>query len=231
MDELSTYFALNDVPAHLSYVIIAVSYYLTNMFWLRVFAVAGLFLEILYFMLTSSDLYAGIAWDLVFIAINLYQIYRLAKDRYGLSLPAGDRMMLKNALVGLNDFQIASIMKASSFVDFESGRRLTREGEPVDALYFLCHGRVCVQIGDDPIAYLSSGSCIGEIAFLTGKPASATVVALGAVRAMALDMLKLNRLCEDNRDVGVVIHRLISSDLAVKVSRANMVVQDAAVAS
>jgi hypothetical protein len=48
---------------------------------------------------------------------------------------------------------------------------------------------------------------------------------------MALDMLKLNRLCEDNRDVGAVIHRLISSDLALKMSRANMTVQEAAVAS
>ena len=231
MDELQTFFAFNDVPGHLSYVIIAVSYYLTNIFWLRVFAVAGLFLEILYFMLTSNDLYAGISWDLIFIAINLFQIYRLAKDRYGLSLSEGDRVLLKKALVGLDDFQIASIMKASSFQDIKSGHQLTRESEAVEALYFLCSGRVCVQIADNPIAYLSGGSFIGEMAFLTGKPASATVVALGEARVMALDMLKLNRLCEDNRDVGAVIHRLISSDLALKISRANMVVQDAAVAS
>jgi hypothetical protein len=42
---------------------------------LRAFAVVGLSLEILYFWLSGGDLRAGIGWDLVFITINLYQLY------------------------------------------------------------------------------------------------------------------------------------------------------------
>ena len=65
----------NHWPGHLSYVLISISYWLTNMFWLRAFAVVGLSLEILYFWLSGGDLRAGIGWDLVFITINLYQLY------------------------------------------------------------------------------------------------------------------------------------------------------------
>ena len=45
MDDLETMFSLNNWPGHLSYVLMAVSYWLTNMFWLRVVAVIGLSLR------------------------------------------------------------------------------------------------------------------------------------------------------------------------------------------
>ena len=85
MDELGTLFSLSNLPGHISYLLIAISYWLTDIFWLRVVAVVGLSLEILYFWHSGGDLRTGMGWDLIFIAINLYQLYRLVKDR--LSLP------------------------------------------------------------------------------------------------------------------------------------------------
>jgi hypothetical protein len=38
----------SDVPGHVSYVLIALSYWMTNVFWVRVIAVVGLVFEILY---------------------------------------------------------------------------------------------------------------------------------------------------------------------------------------
>ena len=61
------------------------------MFWLRLVAVVGLSLEILYFWLSGGDLRTGIGWDLIFIIINLYQIYWLVNDRLSLRLPEADR--------------------------------------------------------------------------------------------------------------------------------------------
>ena len=60
MDDLASLFSLNNWPGHLSYVLIAVSYWLTDMFWLRLVAVVGLTLEILYFILSGGDLRTGI---------------------------------------------------------------------------------------------------------------------------------------------------------------------------
>ena len=37
----------SDVPVHVSYVLIALSYWMTNVFWLRVIAVVGVVFEIL----------------------------------------------------------------------------------------------------------------------------------------------------------------------------------------
>jgi hypothetical protein len=49
MESLATLFSLNNWPGHLSYVIIAISYWLTDIFCLRLVAIVGLSFEILYF--------------------------------------------------------------------------------------------------------------------------------------------------------------------------------------
>ena len=116
MDDLSTLFSLNNWPGHLSYILIAISYWLTDIFWLRVVAVVGLSFEILYFLLSGGDLRTGIGWDLVFILINLYQLYRLAHDRLSLRLPEKERALLRKALVGLDDAQIARLLGAGALL-------------------------------------------------------------------------------------------------------------------
>src|SRR5262249_58604033 len=102
MDDLETIFSLNNWPGHLSYVLIAISYWLTDMLWLRLAAVVGLSLEMLYFQLSGGDLRAGMAWDVIFICINLYQIYRLVKNRPSLPKPEPSSQFVSMALHGLH---------------------------------------------------------------------------------------------------------------------------------
>ncbi len=48
-------FSLTDLTGTLSYAVIALSYMMTRIFWLRVVAVIGLFLQIAYFRLSGGD--------------------------------------------------------------------------------------------------------------------------------------------------------------------------------
>ena len=190
MDDLATLFSLNNWPGHLSYVMIAISYWLTDMFWLRSVAVVGLSLEILYFLLSGGDLRAGIGWDLIFILINLYQLHRLAQERLSLRLPEKDRDLLRRVLTGLDDVQIARLLGAGALCELEAGTTLAEENQPLEKLYFLCAGRVGVSIGGRAVSHLEESNFVGEVAFLTERPASATVIAETPVRVLAFDRAK-----------------------------------------
>src|SRR6476661_1569953 len=48
MDEVATMFSFNNWFGHFSYLLIAISYWLTDIFWLRLVAAVGLSFEILY---------------------------------------------------------------------------------------------------------------------------------------------------------------------------------------
>ena len=93
-------FSLTDLTGTLAYAVIALSYLMTRIFWLRVVAVVGLFLQIAYFRLTGDDTMVGLGWDLIFIAINLVMIFLLVRERASLRLPEKDAPMLRQSFVG-----------------------------------------------------------------------------------------------------------------------------------
>jgi CRP-like cAMP-binding protein len=221
MDELGTLFSLSNLPGHISYVLIAISYWLTDIFWLRVVAVVRLSFEILYFWHSGGDLRTGMGWDLIFIAINLYQLYRLVKDRLSLRLPEADRDLLRSVFTGLDDSQIARLLIAGEFCDFAGGTTLAEENEALERIFFVCSGSARVMIGGREVSHLEKGSFVGEVAFLTDKPATATVIAEGDMRALAFDRGELRRFFDKETEVAGLIYQLLGRELANKIKVSN----------
>ncbi len=209
-----------DALIALSFLLIAVSYFLTSIFWLRVVAVGGLFMEILYFHF-KGGMALAIAGDLVFITINLYQLAWLVRDRLSLRLPEKEGPMLREALAGLDDAQISRLLKAAEWRDYQEGETLTRQDAPVDALYFLCSGRANVEVNGSLLTYLEKGSFIGEIAYLTGNPATATVVIDEPARILVFSKMRMAKVVAADSQINAIIYQLLGRDLAMKMRRTN----------
>ena len=206
---------------HLSYLILALSYWLTNIYWLRVVAVLGSALEIIYFTYTGGDLAVGIGWTVVFILINLFHLVILTKERLSLRLPEADAPLLRESLSGLSDFQIAKLLRAADWKDYVPGDVLTRQDAPVDALYFLCRGRANVEVSGKFVTYLEKGTFIGEIAYLTGNPATATVTVEEPSRVLAFSKMKMARVVASDEQISGIMYQLLGRDLAMKMRRTN----------
>lgn len=185
MDEVATMFSFNNWFGHFSYLLIAISYWLTDIFWLRLVAVVGLSFEILYFWHSGGDLRTGIGWDLIFILINAYQLYRLLRDRLSLRLPEADRDLLRSS------------------------------------------GRVGVSIAGREVSQLERGNFVGEVAFLTEKPATATVIAEGNVRALVFERDKLSQFFQNETEVAGLIYQLLGRELAQKIKVSNQLISPA----
>ena len=218
---MTEFFALNDLTGTLSYAVIAFSYLMTRIFWLRVCAVVGLFLEIAYFRLTGGDLKIGIGWDLVFIGINLYQLLWLVRERARLRLPEKDAPLLREALSGLDDAQIAKLLTAAEWKDTAAGDVLTKQDAAVDSLYFLCSGRASVEVNGSFVTYLEKGSFVGEIAYLTNNLATATVVIDEPGRILAFSKQRMAKVSAADGQISSIIYQLLGRDLANKVRRSN----------
>jgi CRP-like cAMP-binding protein len=211
----------NEMFGHVAYACLALSYILTNIFWLRVTAVIALFLEIFYFHFSGGDLITGIGWSVLFILINIYQIYWLVRERMSLKLPEAEAPLLRAALAGLDDAQISRILKAANWKDSVPGDVLTRQHQPVDALYFLCSGLVNVGVDGHVVARLERGAFVGEIAYLTRSPATATVVVREPSRILAFSRESLAKVVAADSHINGIIHQMLGRDLAMKMARAN----------
>ncbi len=78
------------------------------------------------------------------------------------------------------------LAQAAQFHEVESGSVLIREGQDGEALYVLEEGRVQVVVhqGEERVLLqeLTHGAVFGEVALLTGEPATATVIASEACK-------------------------------------------------
>jgi hypothetical protein len=214
-------FAWADVPGHASYILIAISYYLTNMLWLRIIAVCGLLLEIVYFQMSGGNMATGIGWGMIFILINLYQIYWLERERRKLNQVEDAHLLRKGVFAGITDLQLARLVTVGKWHDFSPGEVLTRKDEPVTHLVLVCTGKANVDVDGHIVAHLHDGAFVGEMAFVTGNPASATVTVDAPTRAFVFDIPALRKLATNDELVAGAIHRVIGRDMAGKIQVRN----------
>ena len=72
-------------------------------------------------------------------------------------------------------------------VRFKSGETIFREGELVEAIYFVVKGRVAVERNGNRIREVGEKEAVGIVAALDQEPAVHTVIALEPVHALKLD--------------------------------------------
>lgn len=218
---MAEFFRMEELPGHVSYLLIAISYLLTNIAWLRVVAVIGLFFEILYFRLSGGDLKTGIFWDIIFIAINIYQLYWLARERYLYSIPEPDRTFFKSSMPGLAQHQVQRLMSAGRMLTLAPSALLAEEGGHLTNLFFICNGEAKVSFAGRPIAIIGRSTFVGEAVFLTGGTPTATVVAETELRVLSFDSTKLRALLSRDSEISHSFYEILGRDLAIKIRASN----------
>jgi CRP-like cAMP-binding protein len=98
---------------------------------------------------------------------------------------------------------------------------LTTENTNLEKIFFICTGSTSVTIGGREVSNLGKGNFVGEVAFLTGQPATATVVAQNDVRALVFEKERLNLFFRNETEVAGLIYQLLGRELAHKMKRSN----------
>jgi CRP-like cAMP-binding protein len=87
---------------------------------------------------------------------------------------------------GCSDTELAYVAKRAREVSFDDGATLLYEGETGDEFFLLVEGGADVVADGRTIAHVRAGDYCGEIALLEQINRTASVVAVGPVRALVL---------------------------------------------
>lgn len=87
---------------------------------------------------------------------------------------------------GLDKQSLDRMSEIANYRHVMRGEYLIREGDPVEDLYIVLKGRFVVLVGTSPIAEVSMGEPIGELAFFAGGTRTASVVAARNSSVMCL---------------------------------------------
>jgi CRP/FNR family transcriptional regulator, cyclic AMP receptor protein len=94
--------------------------------------------------------------------------------------------------------QIASI---ADEIDLEEGKELTHEGAAGREFFVLLEGSAEVKQDGETINTLGAGDFFGEIALISDRPRTATVVTTGPVRALVVTARDFRRLVDDSPEI------------------------------
>src|SRR5512136_155434 len=91
---------------------------------------------------------------------------------------------------------------------------IVREGASGDSMFIIKNGNVEIRkkeknLGVDlAIAALGTGACFGEMALLTGKPRSATVIAVGATEVFVLEKRDFDLLLMEHPTMSLALNKI-----------------------
>jgi CRP-like cAMP-binding protein len=161
-----------DLYLNISYIAYVVAPAIKNELWLRSLLMANAIAFAVWGVLIDNG--SVIFWNTVFAAISLFGIIRLLRERRAVTLTQELETIRQNLFPSVSNRDFLLFWSLGETIRDHTGL-LTTEGSTVDRLFLLINGEAKVQTNGSEVARLATNQFVGEMAFVTGQPASATV--------------------------------------------------------
>lgn len=204
------------IAFHLANALALLSYAVRDILWLRLIAVLSGATLLASFFMQPAPPRPAIAWNVVFLAINLVRIHLLVRERRPIPLAADEQHLANLVFRTLRPRELVRLLRVGTFVDHAAGERIVTRGEPLDSLLLVVRGTARVELVDRDAIEISDGTFVGELGFLTGKPPGADVAAVTALRVLRWQIAPLHAFLGDHPELRATMQQVLGSDLAAK---------------
>jgi len=206
-----------DLLVHLACFLTLVSFWVRDILWLRCFSIASSLVWIGY-MASDAERFIGASlfWNVVFISINAVRILQLMLERRGVRLSEEELELRAHLFPHLEPHEFARLVKAGAWRDLPIGSTLLREGDPPASIFLLTRGELVVDKGRREVARFGPPRFAGELSYLRGSPANATVSAATPVRFLAREKDALAALFRTYPALQFALHAVMTLDVTHK---------------
>lgn len=157
-------------------------------------------------------------WNAVTFGINLKVLVQIILDRSAIGFSPEEQELFA-ALQMLSPGEFRSILKLAVWRTAETDQIITHQGVVPDHLYYVLRGTIHIEKSGRDLR-IAPKTFIGEVAFLHGTTASATVRLEAGARYLEWPVRRLNHRIGKGHALQHAMMRVISFDMALKVARA-----------
>jgi CRP-like cAMP-binding protein len=181
------------IIGNLSYLITAYSFLMRDMLHLRVWSIISALLWVSYFTAyAEKDLWFNAEWKIFIVLINAIQVFLLLRERaHAYRTIFKDQYLHLVCFSKLSEDEFKRILHVGKPMKFSPKHVLVHQGKNPQQLFIITKGKASVKNGNEIIAFCREGNFVGEMSFLTQRPATATVEALEPLEVVAWDQEKL----------------------------------------
>ena len=205
---------------HINYILVILSVSMSSMRWLRIFAIASGLTGILYYGFIVSDEISAM-WETIFTTVNVIQLAIILLAGRKRATNEDEEFFIQTVMPALEGNLRSRLLKLARWQTREPGDVLVEEGQERPELVFIAKGAASVERDGTLIGVCGPGDFLGEMSFLTGKPASATVRVANEARCCVFDPGVLKVLLDKNPSIRQTLENSFNRNLVGKLERMN----------
>ena len=205
------------LAGHLAFGLIAFSFLVKDIFWLRIVSILASLFSVLYnFYIPVDPMWLAINWNFVFIAVNLYHIGVILYEKRAVKMDDKNEELYQTLFKEMTPVEYLKISRAAEWQTMKPGMRLITQGMPVPDLYLIYNGTVDVQVDGDYVTELKDGEFVGEMSFLTDKVATATCIVKYEAQCLVWKQREFKELLKRNPSLYFTIQSVLSAQVSDK---------------
>jgi len=202
---------------HAASILTMAAYLLKDMLWLRLLTIVSCFAGMTFnYFVPATPLWTVIYWNILFVIINLVQIGIIIKERAGVHFSEEEKELHETLFKNFAPFEFMKLMRIGKWLEAKQGEILAVEKQSLNAVMLIYNGLVGVETNGKEVAKLKDGNFIGEVSFITGGEATATVRALMPTRYIAWPKEAISQLLNRNPSMRFAMQSMLSTDLSKK---------------
>src|SRR3984893_10547222 len=202
---------------HAASILTMAAYILKDVLWLRFLTVLACVAGIAFnYLAPATPLWTVIYWNVVFIGINVVQIAIIVKERSNIDFTEEEKELHDTLFKNFAPFEFMKLMRIGKWFEAKQGQVMAAEKQSLNAVMLIYNGLVGVETNGKEVATLKDGNFIGEVSFITGGAATATVRALLPTRYIAWPKEGISQLLNRNPSMRFAMQAMLSTDLSKK---------------
>ena len=202
------------LAGHLAFGLIAFSFLVKDILWLRVVSILASLFSVFYnFYIPAEPMWLAINWNFVFIGLNLYNIAVIIYEKRPIKMAPKDKELYETLFKDLSPVEYLKISKVARWETYKSGEKIIKQGAPVLDLILIYNGTVDVAVDNKAVAQLKDGQFVGEMSFLTEKPATATCMVKHDTECLVWRQPEFKELLKRNPSLYYTIQDLLTNQL------------------
>jgi hypothetical protein len=199
---------------NLSYILSSAAFLIREMLWLRIVAIVAAIVAAMYGILEQE--WSIFYWEAGIFVINAVQVVILIRERRNAVFNEEEKELHESLFKHFSSVQFKGMLKQATWVDAQPGEMLTEQGKPVVRLVLVVSGLASVDVDGTIVAYCKRHDFIGEMSFVSGEPATATVKTMIPTRFLMWTQDDLHKLLEHDDAIRVAMQTVLTKNLVSK---------------
>jgi len=205
------------LAGHLAFGLIAFSFLVKDIFWLRIVSIVASLFSVFYnYTIPVEPMWLAVNWNIIFIAVNLYHVAVILYEKRSVKMDDKNEELYSTLFKDMTPVEYLKVSRVATWETLNPGERVITQGMPVPDLYLIYNGTVDVLVDNDEVAQLKDGEFVGEMSFLTEKVATATCRVKHETQCLVWKQREFKELLKRNPSLYFTIQSVLSAQVSDK---------------